>query len=343
VKNLFTFYFKKKLVILPKKNKMEYIFHEVQDGSLCAQHCLNSLLQGDYFTAVDLANIAHELDAIERTFMSEAGTATTDYARFLAQESSNYDDTGFFSIQVLQKALESWNIELIPYTSQSSDYAVHARLNPTEQTAFICHFKHHWYTIRKIAFYWFNLNSLLKQPELISDTYLSMLLSQLENDGYSIFIVKGELSRNVAAETHLTERPLNVKEILAAQTAKKKRGQKSIRGNHDDDDESGDFDDEELKKAIKMSLYENDLDLDNTRLSNKLYTSLAHEVIQPQCSSSSKRNEVVEEENEEALLEKAIQMSMESKATPPEPIKLNADEVRRKRLEFLEKSSQKKN
>ncbi len=327
---------------------MEYIFHEVQDGSLCAQHCLNSLLQGDYFTAVDLANIAHELDAIERTFMSEAGTATTDYARFLAQESSNYDDTGFFSIQVLQKALESWTIELIPFTSQSSDYAVHARLHPTEQTAFICHFKHHWYTIRKIGFYWFNLNSLLKQPELISDTYLSMLLSQLENDGYSIFIVKGELPRNAVAETNLTERPLNVKEILAAQTVKKKRGHKSNRASGSNDESNGDFDDEELKKAIKMSLYENDLDLDNTRLSNKLYTSLAHEVIQPQCSSSSssgsrRRNDAVEEENEEALLEKAIQMSMESKATPPpEPVKLNADEVRRKRLEFLEKSSQKK-
>lgn len=75
---------------------MEYIFHETQEGSLCAQHCLNSLLQGDYYSAVDLANIAHELDNIERNFMSEAGTSSADYHNFLSQESSNYDDTGFF-------------------------------------------------------------------------------------------------------------------------------------------------------------------------------------------------------------------------------------------------------
>jgi ataxin-3 len=42
-----------------------YIYHEQQEGALCAQHALNSLLQGEYFTAVDLANIAHELDEEE--------------------------------------------------------------------------------------------------------------------------------------------------------------------------------------------------------------------------------------------------------------------------------------
>ena len=84
---------------------MESVFHETQDGSLCAQHCLNSLLQGDYYSAVDLAQIAEQLDKQERLHMAAAGN-TTDYQRFLAEESTNYDDSGFFSIQVLQKALE---------------------------------------------------------------------------------------------------------------------------------------------------------------------------------------------------------------------------------------------
>jgi Ataxin-3 len=39
--------------------------------------------------------------------MAAAGTATRDYERFLAEESSNYDDSGFFSIQVLQKSFRS--------------------------------------------------------------------------------------------------------------------------------------------------------------------------------------------------------------------------------------------
>lgn len=161
---------------------MEYIFHETQDGSLCAQHCLNSLLQGDYFSAVDLANIAHELDRIELNCMSEAGTATSDYQQFLNQESNNYDDTGFFSIQVIQKALSSFNLELIQFNSPNQ-IAVNARQYPTEQKAYICNFKHHWYAIRKLGNYWFNLNSMFKKPELISDTYLSVLLAQLQNDG----------------------------------------------------------------------------------------------------------------------------------------------------------------
>lgn len=311
---------------------MEYIFHEVQEGSLCAQHCLNSLLQGDYFTAVDLAQIAHELDNIERTFMSEAGTATKDYERFLTQESSNYDDTGFFSIQVLQKALESWNLELIPFSSQS-EFAVTARLEPTSEKAFICHFKHHWYAIRKIASYWFNLNSLLKKPELISDTYLNVLLAQLESDGYSIFIVKGELPKT-PAEAKLAENPLNVKEILASYNKKRSKTSRNQ-----------EYDDEELKQAIKMSLYENDLDLDNSRFGgSKLYTSLAHE--QPQISGyqPGNYNKVVEEDDDEdAQLKKAIEMSMGNggeEKQPQSPI-ITSDEIRRKRLEFLEKSQKK--
>lgn len=34
------------------------IYHEQQQGALCAQHALNNLLQNPVFTAVDLATIA---------------------------------------------------------------------------------------------------------------------------------------------------------------------------------------------------------------------------------------------------------------------------------------------
>ena len=62
---------------------MEAIFHEVQDGSLCAQHCLNSLLQGQFYSAVDLADLARELDTMERARMAEVGEDTPEYRRFL--------------------------------------------------------------------------------------------------------------------------------------------------------------------------------------------------------------------------------------------------------------------
>jgi len=293
---------------------MEHIFHEKQEGHLCAQHCLNSLLQGDYYSAVDLATIAHQLDNIEHKFMSEAGTSSKEYLNFLSQESSNYDDSGYFSIQVLQEALKSWSLELIPFSSQN-EFAQEARLNPINQKAYICHFKHHWYTIRKIGTYWFNLNSILSKPQLISDTYLSVLLAQLQAEGYSIFIVNGELPKS-PADMHLAECKLNVKEILSSYNKKR-----------DFDQSNEDFDEDELKKAIKMSLAENDLDFECQNAG----PSLAHQ------SSHS---------NEEEELAKAIRMSLEGATTShassqniEEPKEqLSIEEIRKKRLEkFLEK------
>lgn len=54
-----------------------------QEGSLCAQHCLNNLLQGEYFTPVDLSSIAHQLDEEERMRMAEGGLLSEEYRTFL--------------------------------------------------------------------------------------------------------------------------------------------------------------------------------------------------------------------------------------------------------------------
>jgi hypothetical protein len=37
------------------------IYHEKQEGALCAQHALNNLLQDDAFSAVSLADIARQV------------------------------------------------------------------------------------------------------------------------------------------------------------------------------------------------------------------------------------------------------------------------------------------
>ena len=63
----------------------------------------------------------------------------------------------------------------------------------SSQRAFICNFREHWLTIRRLGAQWFNLNSLLTGPELISDTFLALTLAQLQRDGYSIYLVVGEL------------------------------------------------------------------------------------------------------------------------------------------------------
>ncbi|KAH8860384.1 Ataxin-3 [Schistosoma japonicum] len=92
-----------------------------QDGSLCAQHCLNALLQGPYFTAVDLANIAKQLDETEESQLGR--NHTTPYGF------QNMDETGYFSIQVISQALQIWCLELVPFLRQCSE-AERARENP---------------------------------------------------------------------------------------------------------------------------------------------------------------------------------------------------------------------
>lgn len=78
------------------------------------------LLQGPYFSADVLADIANELDDREKQVLNEEARA-----RF---QSQNLDDTGFFSIQVITVALKrSWDLNLIPI--QSPDLAEYS-LNP---------------------------------------------------------------------------------------------------------------------------------------------------------------------------------------------------------------------
>ncbi|RWS04393.1 ataxin-3-like protein [Dinothrombium tinctorium] len=159
---------------------------------MCAKHCLNSLLQAAYFTELDLATIALQIDEQEKRQMAEGGLNNAEYLQFVSKPSSNMDDSGYFSVQVIESALKVWNLDLIPFSSQD-EIAKKAREDPTSRKAYICNYRDHWFTIRKIGQQWFNLNSLLSGPELISDTYLSLFLTQLQQEGYAIFIVNGIL------------------------------------------------------------------------------------------------------------------------------------------------------
>lgn len=74
---------------------------------LCGQHALNNLLQAPMFTAQDLADIARQLDALEAAQLGGAGG-----------ESQNYDDSGFFSLQVMENALQVLGLRLVRWKSQ---------------------------------------------------------------------------------------------------------------------------------------------------------------------------------------------------------------------------------
>ena len=91
---------------------MTILYHEKQESALCGQHCLNNLLQGPYFNAGALADIAHELDRKEQALMMSEGM-TADAMAFMREASGNVDAQGNFSIQVLSEALKrSFGLEL---------------------------------------------------------------------------------------------------------------------------------------------------------------------------------------------------------------------------------------
>uniref|UniRef100_A0A3B3CT07 ubiquitinyl hydrolase 1 n=1 Tax=Oryzias melastigma TaxID=30732 RepID=A0A3B3CT07_ORYME len=171
-----------------------------QEGSLCAQHCLNNLLQGEYFTPVDLSSIAHQLDEEERMRMAEGGMGSEEYRTFLQ---------------------------------------------------------------------WFNLNSLLTGPELISDTYLALFLAQLQQEGYSIFVIQGNLPECEAEQilgimrVQQQQRPRLIGED-EAQTS----GQMDIVSDETVDE------DEELKRALALSRQEMDVEDEEADLRRAIQLSM---------------------------------------------------------------------
>ncbi|KAH7888678.1 Josephin-domain-containing protein [Phlebopus sp. FC_14] len=159
------------------------MYHEMQQpGSmLCAQHALNSLLQGNYFTVPDLSEIAHTLDLLEQSYNEDSR----------GRGSTNMDDTGFFSVQVLENALNVWGLRLARWRSEAMKPY---QGNPHLQLAFILNQNQHWYTLRRFGHsaadsHWFNLDSMQPHPAWIGKMYLGMVLQQAEQEGYSVFVV----------------------------------------------------------------------------------------------------------------------------------------------------------
>ena len=171
-------------IIIYRASSENFIYHERQQSSLCGQHCLNNLLQTNYFSAPDLSEIALELDK------TEARLGVNNLV------SGNVSEDGFFSVQVLRDALKKFHgLTLVSWTSEEGKDTVS---DPTTQNAFIINAREHWYAIRKLNGHWWNLNSLEPQPQFISSFYLSALLGQLRADKCTVFLVVGNLVQTVS-------------------------------------------------------------------------------------------------------------------------------------------------
>uniref|UniRef100_A0A7S2CLB9 ubiquitinyl hydrolase 1 n=1 Tax=Haptolina brevifila TaxID=156173 RepID=A0A7S2CLB9_9EUKA len=172
---------------------MVIMYHERQEAALCGQHCLNNLLQGPYFSASSLAQIAQALDEQEAKLMLEAGM-TSEARAFLSQESANVDPSGNFSIQVLSTALQ--NMFGIQLEDSRRPENKNAMQRPDSQTGFVLNRHSHWYCLRKLDNQWWSCNSTQSAPEKITSSGnfsgLASTLRELVSDNWTVFIVKGD-------------------------------------------------------------------------------------------------------------------------------------------------------
>jgi ataxin-3 len=159
----------------------------------------------------------------------------------------NVDSSGNFSFEVLRCALQrSFDINLISWTGSEG----RNHQDPTVEKGFILNRNHHWFTIRRIGENWWNLDSTLEYPEHISPFYLSAYLSQLREDGFSVFIVDGELPE--AGVYNYDDNEIGVIWYREADllTKKKDKNKSWNRMNYDEEDEEL-----LLAKALSASMH----------------------------------------------------------------------------------------
>uniref|UniRef100_UPI00398F5718 ataxin-3 isoform X5 n=1 Tax=Pristiophorus japonicus TaxID=55135 RepID=UPI00398F5718 len=201
------------------------------------------------------------------------------------------------------------------------------------ERAFICNYKEHWFTVRKLGDQWFNLNSLLTGPELISDTYLALFLAQLQQEGYSIFVVRGELPECEADEllkrmkVVQRERPKLIGEDANQRTEIGQRVQsndweqvvdvnKSIASVVDEDDEN-------LQRALSLSRQHMETEDEEADLRRAIHLSMQG------FGQGTENSEVASSQNDVA------QSSGTNQTETP-----TAEELRRRRQAYFERKQQ---
>ena len=116
----------------------------------------------------------------------KGGGKSKEYYARLAEGSGNVDESGNFSIQVLETALHPYDLKL-PNIAQQ-----HLRnVEVTSHEGFICNRSNHWFTIRLINGQYWNLNSTQERPKKISHFHLAAEIQAIQAGGYSVFTPVG--------------------------------------------------------------------------------------------------------------------------------------------------------
>ena len=219
----------------------DFVYHEKQLSALCGVHAINNLLQGPYYGAGDLADIARAIDEREKALLTEApaavpaaapvdpakadkaarelqgrlrlGLSKDDYASMKqglaslqssaaaavaptpAAPAQSWADrhvdeiSGEFSIEVLCDALATHDVRLL--NAEHETLVVEVNEAPENEQAFLCHRRGHWFALRSLGGMWWNLDSTLPRPGLISPPLLSTFLAVQRAEGHTVHVVRG--------------------------------------------------------------------------------------------------------------------------------------------------------
>jgi len=233
-----------------------FIYHEKQEASLCARHCLNNLLQGPKFTEIDLMQIAEQISKEEEDLIRQSAVSNTrdeDLSAWLrTEQNAHVDESGNFSLPVLERALNSlYGLTIIRWGSSALNQKTYSE--PEKLNAFILNYGNHWFSIIKVAGVWYDMNSLSgcpyleAQPKRISDFYLQSYIQALQANKHSVFVVSGKLPEHLYQEDKLGAwyKPSDIMTLAAFDEKKKKL----MRGSSDDSKM-----DANLQAAIQASL-----------------------------------------------------------------------------------------
>eukprot|EP00930_Biecheleria_cincta_P085503 TRINITY_DN74895_c0_g1_i1.p1 TRINITY_DN74895_c0_g1~~TRINITY_DN74895_c0_g1_i1.p1 ORF type:complete len:780 (+),score=92.45 TRINITY_DN74895_c0_g1_i1:67-2406(+) len=150
------------------------LYHEKQRqaGRHAALHCLNNLLQEPRISEEHLVKTAEQLDRAEQRL---AGGRALSHA--------NKRKDGFYNPQVLQAVLGGLGFEM---------QAVRGDVRVEGETGFVANKNRHWFAVRRLGTAWFDLNSCLPKPEHYDLRDLQEHLLNAQNQGYNIFVIRGE-------------------------------------------------------------------------------------------------------------------------------------------------------
>jgi ataxin-3 len=181
------------------------VYFEKQVDRLCGVHCLNSLLQGPIFSQSELNKYAAELDKEESAlFVADPNQPKPPRSMTISSlsnrpKSHNVDDTGYFSLGVLEKALLSkYNLSVENAARRDIIQQIN-RDGFESHDGFVIHLRDHWFSARAIpnpnypgVREWFFLDSLKPGPIPITENDLWGTLQGLiqSGDGF-VFVVTG--------------------------------------------------------------------------------------------------------------------------------------------------------